>query len=327
MKYRPYYEIVEDMLARSIADGRLPAGTQLMASPLAKRLAVSRPPVTRALKALAERGLIAPISGHGYMVCGDGIDEPLRRNLHLLDIALTLDETRDEALVAPSWERILEQVEFDVLHCIPFGTFMISETALGKHFDVSRTVVREVLSRLHGRGVIRKDRQSHWVTGPLSARMLNDTHQMRRQIEPLAVAGAIDHLARSALAEMRERLRATISGGAALSPGQVDAFEADLHDTCVRASPNQLLVDTVRTLRLSHVVNRLFGTYIGVHDALAMLAEHRLVLDHMLFGDKGGTEAALRFHLDADHERARARLKVLSVFDDPEVAPYLIRIH
>ena len=58
-----------------------------------------------------------------------------------------------------------------------------------------------------------------------------------------------------------------------------------------------------------------------------MLAEHRLVLDHMLFGDKGGTEAALRFHLDADHERARARLKVLSVFDDPEVAPYLIRIH
>lgn len=315
------------MLAHSISEGKLPVGTQLMASPLAELLSVSRPPVTRALKALAERGLIAPISGHGYMVCGEGAVAPIRRNLHQLDIARSIDHARDVALVAPSWERILERVEADVLNCIPFGTYMISETALGQHFGVSRTVVRDVLSRLHGRRMIRKDRQSHWVTGPLSARMLNDAHELRRQIEPLAVAGAIQHLAKSDLAEMLERLRAAISCGAALSQSQVDTFEADLHEICVRASPNQLLAETVRTLQLSHIVNRLFGTYIGVHDACAMLAEHRLVIDHMLIADRGGTEAALRFHLDADHERARARLKVLSIFDDPQVAPFLTRVH
>jgi hypothetical protein len=36
---------------------------------------------------------------------------------------------------------------------------------------------------------------------------------------------------------------------------------------------------------------------------------------------------ALRHHLDADHARARARLKVLSVFDAAAIAPYLTRIH
>lgn len=327
MKHRPYFKIVEDLLALSIEDGRLPAGTQLMASALAKRLDVSRPPVTRALKELAERGLIVPIDGRGFMVSGAEATTPLRRNLHELDIGFAIDQTRDEALVAPSWERILENVETDILNCTPFGTFMISETGLGQFFEVGRSVVREVLSRLHARRMIRKDRQSHWIVGPLSARMLKEGHEMRRQLEPIAVASAIGTLSRIDLAAMRERLRVALNDGIARSPDQVEGFEIDLHWTCVNASPNRLLTDMVKTMQYAGIVNRLFATYIGVHDASTMFAEHRLVFDHMLIGDREGTEAALRFHLDADHERAISRLKVLSIFDAPATAPYLTRIY
>ena len=321
-----YYRMVEDLLARSIASGTLPAGTQLMASPLAERLSVSRSPVIRALRSLAARGVIEVVPGQGYMVRGPGAVVPVRRNLHQIDLTLGDDPAGTGAPVPPSWQRILEAVADAVLNCIPFGVFMISETALGGHFGVSRTVVRDVLSRLHGRGMIRKDRQSHWVTGPLSARMLDDTHALRRELEPLAVAGAIGHLPRADLAAMRERLRAALRCGAVLSQTDLDALESELHECCVGAGPNRLLADTVRPLQLAPVIHRLFGTYIGVHDAQEMLAEHRLVFDHMLIGDRGGTQAALRFHLDADHGRARARLKVLSIFDDPEVAPYLTRM-
>lgn len=327
MKHRPYFKIVEDVLAQSIADGRLPAGTQIMASALAKRLDVSRPPVTRALRELALRGLIVPIDGYGYMVCGEGATTPLRRNLHELDVGFDLHQTRDEALVAPSWERILERVETDILNCMPFGTFMISETELGRHFDVGRSVAREVLARLHGRRMIRKDRQSHWITGPLSARMLNEGHEMRRQLEPLAVASAIGAFAQADLIAMREIVCAVQNEDAALAPVQMEAIEVALHETCVNASPNRLLTDMVRSVQFSGIVNRLFAIHIGVHDAASVLAEHRLVYDHMLIGDVGGTQAALRFHLDADHERSMSRLKVLSIFDAPELASYLIRIY
>lgn len=327
MKNRAYYKIVEETIARSIADRRLPAGTQLNTSILAERFSISRPPIARALKMLAERGLIRRVRGRGFMVLGDGIDTPIRRDLHQVEFDLSNDHGREEALVAPSWERILEEVEADVLNCIPFGTYMISETIMCQHYGVGRSVVRDVLARMHARRIVRKDRQSHWVSGPLSARMLNDAHELRRKIEPTAVAHAIERVPTDVLAAMRERLRNAISAGLALSQPQVDLFEADLHTTCVRASPNQLLADMVRTLQLAHVIDRLFGTYIGVHNAVEMLVEHRLVFDHMLVADRDGTEAALRFHLDADHERARARLKVLSVFDDPMVAPYLSRIY
>jgi hypothetical protein len=51
------------------------------------------------------------------------------------------------------------------------------------------------------------------------------------------------------------------------------------------------------------------------------------VFDHLLLHDAEGAATALRYHLEADHQRSRARLKVLSVFDAPDVAPYLTRIH
>ena len=38
------------------------------------------------------------------------------------------------------------------------------------HFDVRRTVVRDVLNRLNHDGLIEKDRWSHWTAGPLTSR-------------------------------------------------------------------------------------------------------------------------------------------------------------
>lgn len=320
-----YYRLVEDLLQRSIAAGTLPPGTQLMASPLAARLSISRSPVSRALRRLAERGVIIEVPGQGYMVQGVGADAPVRRNLHQIDLSLGDDEANKEAPVAPSWEPLLDEVADAILNCIPFGTFMISETGMGSHFGVSRTVARDVLSRLHGRRMIQKDRQSHWVTGPLSARMLNDAHTLRRELEPLAIAAAIPQLSRSDLAALREAIRVALRGGNTLTQEQVDGFESDLHVRLVSSAPNVLLADTVRPLQLAHVVHRLFGTYIGVHATDKLLSEHLLILDHMLIGDGEGAKAAMRFHLDADHQRARARLKVLSIFDNPTVAPYLSR--
>lgn len=322
----PYYEVVREVLATNIASGRLPAGTRLFTSAVADRLGVSRPPVKRALTLLEKQGLVHLTGANGYVVgATDGEAQSVRRNLHMLDLELSgrLSGTHVQA----SWERIFEAVENDVMNCIPFGTYQISEAALGDHFSVSRTVIRDVLSRMHGRNIIAKDRSSHWIAGPFSARMLDEAHDVRRLLEPSALGAAMPHLERGALSAMRERVRATLEQGAAVSQDRIDALETDLHTGCVAPVRNRRLAEAVRLSQLSLVINRLFGTYIGVHDETDMLMEHRLTFDHLLLGDGAGAEAALRHHLDADHQRARARLKVLSVFSEPEIASYLVRIH
>lgn len=323
---KPYYEIVRDVLAANIRSGRLPAGVKLFASAVADRLGVSRPPVKRALKLLEEEGLVHHTAERGYVVGpADGEIEPARLNLHQLD--LELFGTPGGTLVQPRWERIFEIVEEDILSCMPFGAYQVSEAALGEHFGVSRTVVRDVMSRMHGRGIIAKDRSSHWVAGPLGARVLDDAHEIRRLLEPSALASALPLLDRAELLAMREKVRTALEQGADMSQDAIDGFEADLHVRALEPVRNRRLAEAVRLSQISLVINRLFGTYIGVHDETDMLLEHRLVFDHAILGDREGTMSALRHHLDADHQRSRARLKALSVFGEPEVAPYLIRIH
>jgi DNA-binding GntR family transcriptional regulator len=188
-------------------------------------------------------------------------------------------------------------------------------------------VVRDVLSRMDARGLIAKDRSSHWIAGPFGARMLDEAHEVRRLIEPSALAAAMAHLDQKVPLAARAGLSAALAQAGAMSQASVDRIEADLHIECLRPLRNKRLAQAVRLSQISLVINRLFGTYIGVHDETDMLREHALVLDHMLLGDGEGALVAMRHHLDADHARARARLKVLSVFDAPEISPYLTRVH
>jgi DNA-binding GntR family transcriptional regulator len=311
---RPYYQMVREVVAANVANGNLPLGTRLQTSAVADRLGVSRPPVKRALDLLAQDGVISALDTQGYVVgppLANGA--PARTNLHRL--ALDLPEALGKNLGQASWERIFEAVEADVMNCIPFGTFQVSEAVIGDHFDVSRTVVRDVLSRMATRGLITKDRSSHWIAGPFGARMLDDAHDVRRLTEPSALAAAMPHVA-----------TALVTSGA-VPQATIERVEQDLHVEMLRPLRNKLLAQTVRLSQISLVINRLFSTYIGVHDEAEMLREHALVYDHLLVGDPEGAMAASRHHLDADHERARARLKVLSVFEAARIAPYLSRIH
>lgn len=322
---KPYYQMVREVLADNVAKGNLPTGTKLLISSVAERLGVSRPPVRRALELLEQDGVVTALSSQGYVVGPDVESGRLARpNLHGLE--LDLPPELGTNLGQASWERIYEAVEHEVLNCIPFGTFQLSEVTIGEYFDVSRTVARDVLSRMDARGLISKDRSSHWIAGPFGARMLDDAHEVRRMIEPGALASAMPLLARAVLLEARQRVRQALGQSRAISQAVVERIEQDLHIDCLRPLRNKRLAEAVRMVQVSLVINRLFGTYIGLHDETELLAEHALVLDHMLLGDGEGAMVALRHHLDADHARVRARLKVLSVFDAAEIAPYLTRV-
>lgn len=322
---KPYYQIVREVLSANIASGNLPVGTRLLTSAVADRLGVSRPPVKRALELMGQDGVVSSLQS-GYVVGpAANAQTATRPNLHLIELDLPTE--LGENLGQASWERIFEAVEEDVMNCIPFGTFQISESAFGEYFNVSRTVVRDVLSRMDARGLIAKDRSSHWITGPFGARMLDEAHEVRRLVEPSALAAAMPLIDPGRLEEGREHLRTALAQSVAISQSTIDALEHELHVDCITPVRNRRLAETVRLSQISLVINRLFGTYIGVHDETELLCEHALVFDHMLVGDADGAMAAMRYHLDADHRRSRARLKVLSVFNAPDIAPYLTRVH
>src|SRR3984885_156591 len=150
----------------------------------------SRAPVQAALRILEEEKLIRRFGGRGYLVGPPGMSlEPVRRDLGKR--GLRIPNEIDAALQNRGlWEVVYEEVESAVAACLIFGEFRIIESELGDHYGVSRTVVRDVLGRLHERGIIAKTSSSHWIVGPLTAESVRERFQVRRLLGREAVPRA-----------------------------------------------------------------------------------------------------------------------------------------
>ena len=188
------YELITRVLRLNILSGRLPAGFVLLEGPIAELLQSSRAPVQTALRTLEEENLVHRFTGRGFLVgpAGQSI-EPLRKGIRDLDLQISVEI--DEALQSRgTWELVYDRVEEQVASCLIFGEFRIVETELGDYLGVSRTVVRDVLSRLHERGLIRKNQSSHWIAGPLTAQSVREKFNVRAILEPAALRLAFSHL-------------------------------------------------------------------------------------------------------------------------------------
>ena len=242
------YHRVESVLRENILASRLPEGFVLLEMPIAGLLQVSRAPVQRALRMLETEGLIHRFDGRGYLVGSARAEtSPIRRDLG--DFDLILPDTGNGTQRA-SWERIYADIEMAVASCLIFGEFRIVESKMAEHFHVSRTVVRDVLGRLHERGLIRKNQSSHWVAGPLTAQEIRERYELRRLLEPPALAAAVPEIERAHLLAMRDRLLAGGEAPARDQPETIDAMEHDLHVRCVLSTPNERLAATIHQNRL-----------------------------------------------------------------------------
>lgn len=312
---------IEALLSTAIHAGHLPAGLVLTEDPIARLCDTSRTPVRQALAALYGKGLLRRFDGRGYLVAGADRAEPLRRRL--TRTMLGLAEHGMETAVEGSADRIADDFEATLLRALPFGQYRILEQAAADHYGVSRTVVRELLTRLHDRGVVGKDPRLNWIVGPLTARDVRDHYQIRARLEPLALLDGAPAVPPADIMAMRSRLDA-----AADSPDRLDldgwvALEADIHERLLLRHRNQPLLRVIRQSQIVFAVNRLFFETIGPRPFHAALDEHRLVLELLLRGAYEPAAETLDAHLGFAATRTLQRLKAVSVFPEPPLPPYL----
>jgi DNA-binding GntR family transcriptional regulator len=321
------YEIAEDVLRTNIAEGVLPPGLVLLEGPIAEILQISRAPVQRALQALEADGLVHRFKGRGYLVGPDSKTlEPNRTDIKTL--GLIVPQHADEALQSrSSWERIYNVVERDVAGCVVFGQYRIIEIEIANHFNVSRTVVRDVLTRLRERGLVRKNQSSHWIAGPLTAQTVKDHFVLRGMLEPQALVSGAPYIDRDALTRLFDRLRE-------LEHRQTKDFLKDLEDIqarfieiCVLSTPNERLQDLIRNNLLPvTATERLLGR-LGLPGDPTVITEFRLVAELLMRGATAAAAAMLETHIEATVNRTIAQMKIVAIIPGPSVtADYLTRV-
>ena len=313
----PRYELITQVLRRNIASGRLPPGLVLLEGPIAELMQTSRVPVQAALRLLLSEGLVHRFGGRGYLIGTEGRDiAPLRRDIRDFDLEIPVHV--DDALqTRGTWKHVYDQVEEQVASCQIFGEFRLVETELADYLGVSRTVVRDVLSRLHERGLIRKNASSHWIAGPLTARTLREKFELRAIVEPAALRLAAPYIRYSLIEEIRDRI--------GVDPALVsDVLEDSLVEHCISQAPNTTLTEMIQNNRLllSSVNRALTGLGLPADDVA--LDQYRTIFDLIARHPIDSAAEYLREHLHIMAGKNLARMKIVAVIrKTSDFAPYL----
>lgn len=311
-----------------IETGKVKPGESLFEADLARAFNIGRSPARLALAALCQDGVIVANAGRGYRVPGRAGDaSPETGKIASFD---TIDVS-----APPQWESLHEEIERALAMQILYSSIRVTEEGIAAHFQVSRTVVRGVMARLHSSGLLSKNSGGHWVAKQVTADRIAHLLQMRRLLEPTALLAAAEHAPMTVVQELRDRL-AGWSAGNRHSGSELYDAEKDLHIDLLSYCPNgEIGIALARTHVLFEPTRWLSNSAVEasgkpLHEALAehlhvedALTEHLEILDLILSGQAEGASEALRRHIVQAEQRWTERFEIVRRIKQPDYPPYL----
>ena len=166
----PLQEQAYQRLKEMIGNGHIRGGDRLMEAQVANAFGISRSPARHALSLLCEDKLLEAYGKRGYRVVGRVGSAAVNRLAELEVIKLT---------VPRQWEVIYKQVEQELFVAMLLESVRINDVRLAQHYDVSRTVTRDLLAHMHGVGMISKDTVGHWVAQRVTPERIRHLYELR----------------------------------------------------------------------------------------------------------------------------------------------------
>ncbi|AIR89716.1 GntR family transcriptional regulator [Pseudomonas cremoricolorata] len=319
------YEVIRTTLREAILGGQAVTGLVLVEGPLAELFGTSRVPVRQALNLLHEEGLIRRFEGRGFLIDPHGTEATPRR-VPLTRQLLGLERQEELIDYRPLGERIYEQLAETVIRFMVFGHYRIDGQRAAEALNVSSNVVREALMRLRDKGLVEKEPYSQWLAGPLTAQAVKQDYELRMLLEPDALRQGVERVSRTELQAMLQRVVDAQDAGREVSRADIEQLEHDLHVTCLAGIANTRMAAVIRQCQIPMNVGRILHEALHSSNDQAMLMEHRLVFEALLYGTVESACSCLRDHIGKARERTLQRLKVLSVLPEPQVPSYLQRL-
>lgn len=273
----------------------LAVGDRLAESILAEKIGTSRTPVNVALHHLVTLGVVYYDANRGFFMARPARD--------VTDVAAPFFEEPDEPLY-------LKIAEDRLAHRLPD---VLSEADLMRQYEVSRSELRRVLSRMQEEGWLERQVGHGWQFMPMidSADAYEESYLFRAAIEPTGVMSPTFSANRVELEELRRRQRFIAEGGY-LSMNSVELFEAnsEFHETIARWSGNRFIAQSVRRMdRLRRLVEYRQARARKPRQEQAL--EHLAILDAIAQHDLLRAAALLRDHIEGAR---RAKVHAQEIF-------------
>ncbi|MBN3745120.1 GntR family transcriptional regulator [Burkholderia sp. Se-20373] len=273
----------------------LAIGDRLAESILAEKIGTSRTPVNVALHHLVSLGVIYYDPNRGFFMAKPARD--------VTDVAAQFFNEPDDPLY-------LKIAEDRLAHCLPD---VVTEADLMRQYNVSRSELRRVLSRMQEEGWIERQVGHGWQFMPMidSVEAYEESYLFRAAIEPTGVMSPTFSANRVELEELRRRQRFIAEGGY-LTMNSVELFEAnsEFHETIAKWSGNRFIAQSVRRMdRLRRLVEYRQARARKPRQEQAL--EHLAILDAIAQHDLLRAAALLRDHIEGAR---RAKVHAQEVF-------------
>jgi DNA-binding GntR family transcriptional regulator len=168
----------------------------------------------------------------------------------------------------------------------------LSESALSRVMEASRTPIREALCRLLEEGYVERFHGRGFHVSRITVQVLQDTFEVRRLLEGTAARRAAELVKPATIMRLRELAPMIVPGR---SSEQANTL---FHMAVAEASGNALLVDLVQHC-LSQIARVMAGTPRASQPVLARgTQEHQAIVDAIAQGDSEAAARAMQAHLD-----------------------------
>jgi DNA-binding GntR family transcriptional regulator len=321
---RPLYELIYEVLRSHLLGHKFPDGLVFGEAVVARAFGSSRIPAAMALEKLRSDGLLENLKGRGSVAAGSKLDKLVRAEL--IEVGLNLP-----AVVIGNLEvrnhhgRIYPQVEHTVAASLSFGRFLVNESALADHYEVSRTVAHEVLTRLERTGLISQAGNQRWYAGPLTTDKLRDHFEMRWLLEPQALSQSMDSLDNGVVEERRAHVERALKLN--FTPLRLEKLETELHVATVLSNCNEQMAFAIRRNQMPVIATHsAFASYPHVEELGRTLVEHLEVYDFILKRNKRAAMLALENHVKRALEPNLERLKNIGTLPESLRPPFLMRV-
>jgi DNA-binding GntR family transcriptional regulator len=273
----------------------LEIGDRLSESILAEKIGTSRTPVNVALHYLAALGVVYYDANRGFFMAKPARD--------VTEIAEQFFREPDDPLYLKIADDRLAHRLSDV----------VTEADLMRLYEVSRSELRRVLSRMQEEGWIERQIGHGWQFMPVidSVEAYEESYLFRAAIEPTGIMSPTFSANRVELEALRRRQQFIAAGGY-LSMNSVELFEAnsEFHETIAKWSGNRFIAQSVRRMdRLRRLVEyrQARARKPRQHQAI----EHLAILEAIASHDLLRAATLLREHIDGAR---RAKVHAQEIF-------------
>ncbi len=289
------FRVAREILALARREDLAP-GDRLAESALAEKIGTSRTPVNVALHHLAALGVVHYDANRGFFMARAA------RDAH---------DVSEQFFNAPDDPLYLKIAEDRLGRRLPDE---VSEADLMREYEVSRSELRRILSRIQEEGWIERQVGHGWQFTSLidSVEAYEESYLFRAAIEPTGIMSPSFSVNRSELEALRRR-QTFIAEGGYLTMNSVELFEAnsEFHETLAKWSGNRFIAQSVRRMdRLRRLVEYRQAQHRKPRQEQAV--EHLAILEAIAAHDLLRAAALLREHLEGARRR---KVHVREVFD------------